>query len=175
MYRCVQICVLVCTQVSAGVGGARPRNPGTSACLTLDSYSLRSTVGGLLTSYDPLPKKWTGVFPNSLQRHSLFWPSQGSRGRAQADVLTLPLGGLFRECRDMPAHPGWPQHTCGLNQRRMQTQWGSLPRVLGACLSVSQGPRIGLAQMPHLPASLPFCFILFWALLFRSYWEEFGD
>ena len=177
--RCAQIGSDMCAGVHSGEcrcgGSARPRNPGTSACLILDSCSLRSSVGGLLTSYDPLPRTRTGVFSNSLPHHSLFRPSQGSPGWAQADVLTLPPGGLFWERRDMPAHPGWPQHTCGCNRPRMQTQWGSPPRVLGACLSVSQGTRVGLAQMPHLPASLPFCFILFWALLFRSYWEEFGD
>ena len=35
--RCAQVHVQVCTQVCAGVLGARTRNPGTSACLTLDS------------------------------------------------------------------------------------------------------------------------------------------
>lgn len=167
MHRRVQTRVQVCTQASAGVGGARPRSPGASACLTLGFCSLRSSVGGLLMSYDHLPRKQTGVFPNSATP-----VSSGPGG-----CPTLPPGGLFRERRDMPAHPGWPQHTCGCNRPRMQTQWGSLPRALpsGACLSVSQKTGTGLAQMPHLPASLTFCSILFWALLFRSYWEEFGD
>lgn len=107
MHRRVQTCVQVCTQVNAGVGGARPRSPGASACLTLGFCSLRSSVGGLLTSYDHLPRKRTGVFPNSATPQSL---------PAQADVLHCHLvvsSGSAGTCQPAQDGPNTPVAATG--------------------------------------------------------------
>ena len=163
----VQVCTDVlryvcrwCTQVSAGVGGARPRNPGTSACLTLDCCSLRSSVGGLLTSYDHLPRKQTGVSatlchaavssgparalwagPRWMSSHCHLVVSSGSAGACgpTQDGLSTPVTDCTR--------PGW-----NADSARVPVQNPAL-KCMSQCLTGHKnwpGPGASSPSLPYL-------------------------
>ena len=147
-----------CTQVSAGVGGARPRNLGTSACLTLDCCSLRSSVGGLLTSYDHLPRKQTGVSPTLchtavssgparapwagprwMSSHCHLVVSSGSAGACgpTQDGLSTPVTDCTR--------PGW-----NADSARVPVQNPAL-KCMSQCLTWAQELALPRCLISHPP------------------------